>query len=112
MEFLIPITMFMCIAAVMILRPLTKQLGAFLEVATKERALGGRPQQPQQQQDTDAARTILLLEHVTKRMDVMEERLDFTERLVSTNQRNTPQLSVRNMSDIGLRDEPLHGAVR
>jgi hypothetical protein len=112
-EFMIPITLFMCAAAVLILRPLTKQLGSFLEAMTNERRQPARPAQVQPAQDTDSARTLLLLEHVVKRLDVMEDRLDFTERLVSTKQQRTPpQLSVHNMSDIRLSEEPLHSALR
>ncbi|MEO7670711.1 MAG: hypothetical protein ABIV28_00695 [Longimicrobiales bacterium] len=108
-EFMIPITLFMCGAAVLILRPLTKQLGSFLEAMTKERI---QPRAPLPLQESDSARTVLLLEHLVRRLDVMEERLDFTERLVSTKQHAAPQLSVRNMPDIGLREEALHSAHR
>ncbi len=75
MEELIPITMFLCIAAVAILRPISRRVGGLLEVMTRER----------QQHGTDAAelaRIRVLMEHVVKRVDLMEERLDFTERLV------------------------------
>lgn len=78
---LIPITMFVCIAAVMILRPLTKRLGHLLEAITRDRT--------PQVQDNTSARTIALLEHLNRRLDLMEERLDFTERLVSA---RTPEL--------------------
>lgn len=77
MEALIPISMFMCIAAVLILRPITKKLGGLLEAITIERTQS-------RTQDTSSARTIALLEHINRRMDLMEERVDFTERLVST----------------------------
>ncbi len=112
MGFLVPISMFVCMAAVLILRPLTRQLGKFLEVLTKERTQAAFAPQAQHHQDTDAARTLLLLEHVVKRLEVMEERVDFTERLVASNQRATPQLSIHNMPDIGLREESLHSALR
>lgn len=77
MEALIPISMFMCIAAVMILRPITKKLGGLIEVMTRDRA-----QVPVQ--DATGERTVALLEHMNRRMELMEERLDFTERLVSS----------------------------
>ena len=113
MEEMIPISMFMCIAAVMILRPLTKQLGRFLEVLTEQRL---KPAIAAREPDHDSARITVLLEHMVRKMDAMEERLDFTERLMST-QRSTPQLSTRELSvrdlpDIGLRQEPVHGAFR
>jgi hypothetical protein len=103
--------MFMCIAAVMILRPLTKQLGALMEAMTKERTQPLRAPQ-QAPQDSDSARTLALLELAVKRLDTMEDRLDFTERLVSSNQRAMPQLSVQNLSDVGFREESLHRVAR
>lgn len=78
MEELIPITMFMCIAAVAILRPLTKKLGGLLDAVRDEKAAALRPSA-----DPDIARMRVLMEHVAKRMDLMEERLDFTERLLN-----------------------------
>lgn len=77
MEELIPITMFMCIAAVLILRPLTKKLGGLVEAITRERTHA-------RVEDTNTARIIGLMEHMTRRLDQIEERLDFTERLVSS----------------------------
>jgi hypothetical protein len=75
-EALIPITFFLSVAAVMILRPVTKKLGGFLDALTRERI------QPPAQDHSDG-RVITLLEHMNKRLDSMEDRLDFTERLVS-----------------------------
>lgn len=77
MEELIPITFFMCVTAVMILRPITKRLGALLEVMTRERM-------PVRIEDPNSARTAALLEQVSQRLDSIEDRLDFTERLVSS----------------------------
>jgi hypothetical protein len=74
-EALIPITFFMSVAAVLILRPITKKLGSLLELMTRERT------QVRNTEVTDA-RVVSLLEHMSKRLDAMEERLDFTERLV------------------------------
>lgn len=76
MEEMIPITMFMCIAAVMILRPITKKLGGLLEAMTIDRHQA-------RMQDSTGERTVALLEHINRRMELMEERIDFTERLVS-----------------------------
>ena len=116
MEEMIPISMFMCIAAVMILRPLTKQLGRFLEVLTEQRL---KPAIAAREPDHDSTRITVLLEHMVRKMDAMEERLDFTERLMSSqsSQRTAPQLSTRELSvrdlpDVGLRQEPLHSAFR
>jgi hypothetical protein len=76
-EALIPISMFMCIAAVMILRPITKKIGGLLEVMTRDRS-------QVRSDDAGNARIAALMEHMTRRLDHIEERLDFTERLVST----------------------------
>ena len=76
MEELIPITMFMCIAAVAILRPVSTKLGGLLEAMTRERSVD-------KTDSAELARIRVVVEHVAKRMDLMEERLDFTERLAS-----------------------------
>jgi hypothetical protein len=93
-EALIPITMFMCIAAVLILRPVTKKLGGLLEAITRDRT-------DARTQDATSARTIALLEHINRRLDLMEERVDFTERLVS---RRSPE--VRRASHRPTLDSP------
>jgi hypothetical protein len=84
MEELIPIFFFMSVAAVLILRPISKRLGSLLEAMARER-------QPLPQTDNgDLARVRVLVEHIAKRVDLMEERLDFTERLLSgTPRRNS-----------------------
>jgi hypothetical protein len=88
-EALIPITLFMCTAAVLILRPVTKKLGGLLEAMTRDRTQA-------QMQDTTSARTIALLEHINRRLDLMEERVDFTERLVSTRSPDLRRTSQRS----------------
>ena len=77
MEELIPITMFLCIAAVAILRPISTKLGGLLEAMTRERTVS-------RSDDTEMARVRVVVEHIAKRMDLMEERLDFTERLLAS----------------------------
>jgi hypothetical protein len=79
-EALIPITFFMSVAAVLILRPVTKKIGGLIEVMTRDRA-GLRAD------DAQTTRVIALMEQMSRRMEMMEERLDFTERLVATPQR-------------------------
>lgn len=98
MEELIPISMFMCIAAVMILRPITKKLGGLIEAITIDRTQS-------RAQDNSGERTLALLEHINRRMDLMEERVDFTERLVSTRSpevrrttQRAPQLDVQYLT--------------
>lgn len=98
MEALIPISMFMSIAAVMILRPITKKLGGLLEAMSADR-LHARTQ------DDTSARTLALLEHINRRLDLMEERVDFTERLVSTRNpdpRRTMQRSPLNTTEMSV----------
>jgi hypothetical protein len=82
MEALIPITMFMCIAAVAILRPISTKLGGLLEAMRNERTAGRAGAD-----DQDMARLRVLMEHVAKRVDLIEERLDFTERLLNGSRR-------------------------
>jgi len=77
MEALIPITMFISLAAVLILRPITTKLGGLLQVMTKERTATNT-------ESAELTRMRVVMEHVSKRMDLIEERLDFTERLVSS----------------------------
>ena len=107
MEELVPITLFMCVTAVMILRPISKKVGALLDALTRER-LG---QQSTAGNDAQLARVTVLLEQVSRRMELMEERLDFTERLLASNRRTGPMLadSVGVLDDVGLGREPVHG---
>lgn len=79
MEELIPIVMFLSIAAVAILRPITTKLGSLLEAMAREKKAGLKAGE-----DTDSARVRVLVEHMSRRLDLIEERLDFTERLIST----------------------------
>lgn len=77
---LIPIVLFICAAAVAILAPMTSKLGKLLEVMARER----------QHPTVDAnelARIRTLVEHLTQRVDLMEERIEFTERLVDNSKR-------------------------
>ena len=93
MEELIPITMFMCIAAVAILRPISSEVGHLLEAMTRERLGTGTPPATD---NTEIERVRVLVEQVSRRMDLIEERLDFTERLVGGTRRAVSPL----------RDEP------
>ena len=78
MEVFIPITFFVCVAAVLILRPMTKRIGILLEAMAQQKTGVVAPS------ETPDARIVALLEHVSRRLDQIEERVDFTERLVST----------------------------
>ena len=77
MEFMIPITMFICIAAVMILRPITKRLGKLIDVIAREREQQLRAPSG----ELPLARVTTLLESVSQRLDRIEDRMDFVERL-------------------------------
>lgn len=78
MEELIPITMFVCLAAVAILRPISTKLGGLLHAMTRERLAA-----PNQSDSQEIAQIRTMLEHISRRMDLVEERLDFTERLLA-----------------------------
>jgi hypothetical protein len=85
MEEFIPITMFMCIAAVAILRPISTKLGGLLEAMTRDRVAAAAPAQIAD--ESELARIRVIMEHVSRRIDLIEERLDFTERLVGGSRR-------------------------
>lgn len=80
MEELIPIALFLTVGAVAILRPLTTRVGKLLEAMARERTAALRPPTD----DADSARLRAAIEHFGRRLDLMEERLDFTERLLSS----------------------------
>lgn len=103
---LIPITMFACIAAVLILRPMTKRLGHLLEAMAREREPATASQVPGGQ--AADPRVLALLEQMNKRLELMEDRLDFTERLVSARR---PSAQAQR-SDIRLGEERSHGVLR
>lgn len=108
MEELIPITLFMCTAAVLILRPISKKLGALLEAMTRERI---QQAPPPAREDPQLARVTMLLEQVSRRIELMEERLDFTERLVGSGRRYlaNPTDSVGVLDDVRLGRETVGG---
>ncbi|HSJ10823.1 MAG TPA: hypothetical protein VK928_12945 [Longimicrobiales bacterium] len=83
MEVMIPITLFMCITAIAIFRPITKRIGGLLEAMTLER-MPARRDARESREDPNAARLAVLIEQVAQRLDTIEERLDFTEHLVSS----------------------------
>ena len=93
MEILIPIFLFMSVAAVLILRPLTKRLGLVLEMMSRDR------QPVRTGDDTDVARLRIQLDHVSKRLELMEERVDFTERLIASSRRTTHSQTDMSVGD-------------
>lgn len=86
MEELIPIFMFLVIGGVLILRPVTKKLGLLIEALAKERMSGNareRPIEPVQLERITAA-----LERLNSRMDTIDDRMGFMERLVEDRPRS------------------------
>jgi len=77
-EFLAPmivsIVLFVTIGGVLILRPIAKRVGDLLEVYAKEKE-GGMEVEMRQMRE--------LLETMDARLQLMEERQDFTERLLT-----------------------------
>lgn len=70
---LIPIVLFMSIAAVAIFRPLATRLGKRMEHSQIERKPG---------EDAQINRIMHLMERLVDRMDSLEDRVDFTERML------------------------------
>ena len=58
---------------VLVLRPIAKRLGELIEVMTRERLSGDRDQQDHMRE---------LLETMSQRLALLEDRQDFTERLI------------------------------
>ena len=83
MEELIPIFMFMCIAGVLILRPVTKKLGLLIEAMARERMPMASPRSAAAiMDDAQVERIATALERLNSRIDLMDERMAFVERLV------------------------------
>lgn len=72
-EELIPIVLFISIAAVAIFRPLTTRIGKVIERSQARKALDHEPQ---------IQRIMQLMERLLDRMDRLEDRVDFTERVL------------------------------
>jgi hypothetical protein len=82
-EELIPIVLFISIAAVAIFRPLTTRIGKLIEQSHAKKSLGQEPQ---------IQRIMQLMERLVDRMDRLEDRVDFTERVLER-QRTEAQLT-------------------
>ncbi|MCI0432760.1 MAG: hypothetical protein L0271_03810, partial [Gemmatimonadetes bacterium] len=68
--------------AVAILRSISTRVGGLVEALTRER-------QSASTDNAELARLRSLIEHVARRIDLMEERLDFTERLIGRSRTST-----------------------
>ncbi|MGD2215724.1 MAG: hypothetical protein PVJ64_03165 [Gemmatimonadales bacterium] len=82
-EELIPIVLFISIAAVAIFRPLTTRIGKVIEQSHAKKSLAQEPQ---------IQRMMQLMERLVDRMDRLEDRVDFTERVLER-QRMQAQLN-------------------
>jgi hypothetical protein len=71
-EELIPIVLFISIAAVLIFRPLTTRIGKMIEQSYNKKV----------EQDPHLQRIMQLMERLVDRMDRLEDRVDFAERMV------------------------------
>jgi hypothetical protein len=88
MEMLVPIFLFLCIAGVLILRPISKKLGLLIEALAKERLAGtGAGPTSHASAGLDAAhieRVTIALEQLNNRLDLVDDRIAFMERLVES----------------------------
>jgi predicted phosphoribosyltransferase len=73
------IVLFLTIGGVLVLRPIAKHLGAYLEALTRQHLEGGPREDVSQLRD--------ILDTMNQRLTLMEERQDFTERLLEERSR-------------------------
>lgn len=81
-EILIPIFLFLCIAGVSILRPITKRLGLLLEAMAREKMEATKAPT-----DAHSARLTHQLDQVSARLELMEDRVEFVEKLLESRSR-------------------------
>ncbi|UCC74482.1 MAG: hypothetical protein JSV86_07990 [Gemmatimonadota bacterium] len=93
-EELIPIVLFISIAAVAIFRPLTTRIGKVIERSYEKKSIG---------QDPQVQRIMQLMERLVDRMDRLEDRVDFTERVLER-QRMQAQLTEGRLADESERE--------
>lgn len=70
---IVAITLFLSIAAVLIFRPLTRKTGLVLETVARQNAAARR--------DDGQDRVVAALQQLNGRLDLLEDRLDFVEKL-------------------------------
>ena len=78
---IVTVILILTVGGVLILRPIAKRVGDLLEVMTRERLEPGR------REDTEHLREIL--ETMNQRLALMEERQDFTDRLLTSRSEST-----------------------
>ncbi len=91
MENMIPIVLFLCIAGVMILRPISKSLARYLDQQTRKQKDDGSDSL----NERSLERVTDLLDRLNTRIDLVEERLQFVERLSDGRERERPRLERR-----------------
>lgn len=79
---IVAVVLFLTVGAVAVLRPLAKRLADVLEIYARERE-SGLQNEVRQMRD--------LLETMSARLQLMEERQEFTERLLSPGERTKPE---------------------
>lgn len=79
---IVAIVLFVTTGGVIILRPIAKRVGDLLEVYAREREGGF---------EVEMRQTRELLETMNARLQLMEERQDFTERLLAEPRDQTPK---------------------
>lgn len=83
---LIPIFLFVMVASVLILRPVTKKLGLLIEALAKERM--GVTAPSESMDGAQLGRITVALERLNDRMDHIDDRIGFMERLVEERPRS------------------------
>jgi hypothetical protein len=83
--FLMTVTLVITIGGVILLKPLMRNLGNYLEAKAGERKL------PESRTPADWDRLLSGLEAMDKRLEAMEERQDFTEKLLSKPREGEPE---------------------
>ena len=78
---LVMMTLIITTGGVILLRPITKKLGTYLEVLAEERRQALQKASPRE--SVDSARMLSLLESMDDRMQRLEDRQDFTDRLLT-----------------------------
>lgn len=90
--FLLGMTLMLCTAGVIILRPLTKRLGDSIQARNRERA--ARSQLP----SADVERLTEVVNRLTDRIESLEERQEFSERLLDSLDRTESRGRLRDSS--------------
>lgn len=92
-EFVAPLIMsvvlILTVGGVLILRPIARHLGTLLEAMTREKLDGGRGH--------ELAHIRELMETMNQRLQLMEERQEFTDRLLERGRTPAPPIESREL---------------